>query len=62
MEHFAFNNPEFERLEALLDEFNPFVAMRWAQQWVEDLTGRTNDDDDGRISELLQAAEHRWWS
>ena len=29
---FVYNNPNLERLEALLDDFNPFVALRWTRQ------------------------------
>lgn len=32
LEKFVLDNPELERLEALLDQFNPFVAMRWTRQ------------------------------
>lgn len=28
LERFVLDNPDLERLEAILDEFNPFVAMR----------------------------------
>jgi len=29
-----YDNPDLERLEALLDDFNPFEAMRWTRQEV----------------------------
>lgn len=32
LEQFVLDNPDLERLEAILDEFNPFVAMRWTRQ------------------------------
>jgi hypothetical protein len=32
LEQFVFDNAELERLEAILDTFNPFVAMRWIRQ------------------------------
>ena len=32
LEDFVFDNPELERLEAILDTFNPFVAMGWTRQ------------------------------
>ncbi|MCS6284389.1 MAG: hypothetical protein H8K08_03080 [Nitrospira sp.] len=32
LERFVLDNPDLERLEAILDEFNPFVAMRWTRQ------------------------------
>jgi len=34
LERFVFDNPALERLEALLDDFNPFVAMRWTRQEI----------------------------
>jgi len=30
-------------------------------RWVEKLTGRTTDSDDGRVFELIEAARLRWW-
>lgn len=32
LEQFVYDNPELERLEAILDNFNPFVALRWTRQ------------------------------
>lgn len=32
IEQFVYDNPELERLEAVLDRFNPFVAMGWTRQ------------------------------
>jgi hypothetical protein len=32
IEQFVFDNPDLERLEGLLDRFNPFVAMGWTRQ------------------------------
>lgn len=32
LERFVLDNPELERLEGLLGEFNPFVALRWTRQ------------------------------
>lgn len=32
LERFVLDNPDLERLEAILDDFNPFVAMRWTRQ------------------------------
>jgi len=32
LEQFVYDNPELERLEAILDDFNPFVALRWTRQ------------------------------
>lgn len=34
LQRFVYDNPDLERLEALLDDFNPFVAMRWTRQEV----------------------------
>lgn len=34
LQAFVLNNPDFERLEALLDDFNPFVAMGWTRQEI----------------------------
>jgi hypothetical protein len=34
LEAFVFENADLERLEALLDRFNPFVAMRWTRREV----------------------------
>jgi len=34
LEQFVLNNPELERLERILDDFNPFVAMKWTRQEV----------------------------
>lgn len=34
LEAFVLDNPELERLEAMLDEFNPFVAMGWTRQEI----------------------------
>jgi ADP-ribosylglycohydrolase len=30
-------------------------------RWVEKLTGRTTDSDDGRVFELIEEARERWW-
>lgn len=30
-------------------------------RWIEGLTGRTGDDDDGRVFELLDEARALWW-
>jgi hypothetical protein len=35
LERFVYENPELERLEALLDDFNPFVALRWTHQEIK---------------------------
>lgn len=32
LERFVYDNPELERLETLLDDFNPFAALRWMHQ------------------------------
>jgi hypothetical protein len=32
LERFVYDNPELERLEALIDDFNPFAALRWTHQ------------------------------
>src|SRR5688572_19035305 len=32
LEQFVLDNPELEKLEAIVDDFNPFVAMRWTRQ------------------------------
>ena len=32
LESFIDDNPELERLEAILDDFNPFVALSWVRQ------------------------------
>jgi len=32
LESFVLDNPVLERLEAILDDFNPFVALRWTRQ------------------------------
>lgn len=32
LEQFVYDNPELERLEAILDDFNPFAALRWIRQ------------------------------
>jgi PD-(D/E)XK nuclease superfamily protein len=32
LEEFVFDNPDLERLEAILDDFNPFVVLRWSHQ------------------------------
>lgn len=32
LERFVLDNPDLERLEAIVDTFNPFVAMRWTRQ------------------------------
>lgn len=32
LEHFVYDNPDLERLEAILDDFNPFVAVQWSKQ------------------------------
>ena len=34
LEQFVYDNPDLERLEAILDDFNPFEAMRWTRQEV----------------------------
>jgi len=34
LERFVYDNPDLERLEAILDDFNPFQAMRWTRQEV----------------------------
>ncbi len=34
LEQFVYDNPELERLEAILDNFNPFDALRWTRQEV----------------------------
>lgn len=34
LERFILDNPDLERLEAILDDFNPFVAMRWTRQEI----------------------------
>ena len=35
---FVLDNPELERLEAIVRIFNPFVAMRWTRQEVKHST------------------------
>ena len=32
LERFVYDNLDLERLEAILDDFNPFQAMRWTRQ------------------------------
>ena len=32
LERFVRDNPDLERLEAILDDFNPFTALRWTRQ------------------------------
>jgi len=32
LEQFVYDDPDLERLEAILDDFNPFEAMRWTRQ------------------------------
>jgi hypothetical protein len=32
------------------------------ERWIEDLSGRTSFDDNGRIFELLEQAKALWWS
>lgn len=32
LERFVYDNPELERLEAILDDFNPFAALQWTHQ------------------------------
>ena len=34
LERFVLDNPDLERLEAVLDDFNPFVALRWTRQEI----------------------------
>lgn len=34
LEAFVYDDEDFERLESLLDEFNPFEAMRWTRQEI----------------------------
>ena len=34
LEQFVYDNVELERLESILDTFNPFVAMRWIRQEI----------------------------
>jgi PD-(D/E)XK nuclease superfamily len=34
LERFVLDNPDLERLEAILGDFNPFVALRWTWQEV----------------------------
>jgi hypothetical protein len=34
LEQLVLDNPDLERLEAIVDTFNPFVAMRWTRQEV----------------------------
>lgn len=34
LEQLVYDNPDLERLEAILDDFNPFEAMRWTRQEV----------------------------
>jgi hypothetical protein len=35
LDKLVLDNPELERLEAIVDTFNPFVAMRWTRQEVK---------------------------
>ena len=30
-------------------------------RWVDKLTGRTTDSDDGRVFELIEKARVKWW-
>ena len=32
LEQFVYDNPKLERLEATLDDFNPFEALGWTRQ------------------------------
>ena len=38
LEQFVYDNPDLERLEAILDDFNPFEAMRWTRQEARHLS------------------------
>lgn len=38
LERLVLDNPELERLEAIIDTFNPFVAMRWTRQELKHST------------------------
>jgi hypothetical protein len=38
LEQFVYDNPDLERLEAILDDFNPFEAMHWTRQEVRHST------------------------
>ena len=38
LEQLVLTNPELERLEAIIDAFNPFAAMRWTRQEVRHTT------------------------
>jgi len=38
LDQLVLDNPELERLEAIVDTFNPFVAMRWTRQEVKHST------------------------
>ena len=31
------------------------------KRWIENLSGRTTDRDDGRVFELIEAAKHVFW-
>jgi hypothetical protein len=38
LQQLVLDNPELERLEGIIDTFNPFVAMRWTRQEVKHST------------------------
>jgi hypothetical protein len=38
LERLVLDNPDLERLEAIVNTFNPFVAMRWTRQEVKHST------------------------
>jgi ADP-ribosylglycohydrolase len=31
------------------------------KRWIENLSGRTTDSDDGQVFRLLESAKQKWW-
>ena len=67
LEDFVYDNAELERLEAILDTFNPFVAVRWTRQearhsaslrWLLD-PSETHGLGDYFLSQFLKRAVRR---
>jgi hypothetical protein len=67
LEQFIDDNPELERLEAILDDFNPFVALGWVRQeirhsaflrWILD-PAETHGLGDYILEKLLKRAAQR---
>jgi len=67
LEQFIEDNPDLERLEAILDDFNPFVALAWVRQevrhsaflrWLLDPT-ETHGLSDYILQKVLKKAAQR---